>query len=69
MNEHDEIPEDVVNAEFRFGDVVHRVPVTPERARRFFEGEEAIGIGRGEPMVDGEGWLIEQHGWPEDPAG
>jgi hypothetical protein len=38
MSGHDEIPEDVAYAEFTFNGVVHRVPVTPEQARRWLEG-------------------------------
>jgi hypothetical protein len=61
MSKHDEIPDDVAYTEFTFGDVVHRVPIGPEGARRFLEGEEAIGMGRGEPAVDEDGRLIEEH--------
>jgi hypothetical protein len=36
----DEIPEDVAFLEVTKNGVVHRVPVTPEQARRWMEGEE-----------------------------
>jgi hypothetical protein len=67
MDEHDEF-EHVAFVEFTSKDgVVHRVPVTPEQARRWKEGEEAIGFARGEPMVGEDGRLVEHHGLPEDP--
>ena len=66
MSEHDEF-EDVRYLEVTVKGVVHRVPIPPEQARRWLEGEEAIGFGRGEPMVGEDGRLIEHHGWPEDP--
>ena len=53
MSEHDEIPEDVAYAEVTFGDVVHRIPVTPQ-ARRWMEGKEAIAYDNmkaGEPLT------------------
>ena len=55
MSEHDEIPEDVAYLEATFNGVTHRVPVTPEEARRWLKGKGAIGMGRGEPMVDDDG--------------
>jgi hypothetical protein len=45
----------------------HRVLVTPEQARRWIDGQDAIGFGRGEPFVEKDRRLIEHHGWPEDP--
>lgn len=75
----DEIPDDVVYLEVMFKGpghpsdpdeptrVVHRIPVTPEQARRWLEGEEALGMGRGEPFVSEIRELIEHHGLPEDP--
>jgi hypothetical protein len=64
MSEHDEIPEDVAYAEFTFSDgVVHRVPVTPEQARRWLEGKKPIAydMNTGEPFVDDDDRLIEEH--------
>ena len=61
MNEHDEIPEDVAYQEFEFDGVTHRVPITPEQARHWLEGKEAIGYASGEPFVDDDGRLIEEH--------
>ena len=61
MDEHDEIPEDVAYLEATFNGVVHRVPVTPEQAPRWIEREEAIGYAIGEPAVDEDGWLVEEH--------
>jgi hypothetical protein len=57
-------PSDVAYQEFVFKGVAHRIPVTAERARRWLEGEEATGTGRGEPFVDKDGRLIEHHGLP-----
>ena len=68
MSEHDEIPEDVDYVEMTFSDgVVHRISVTPEQARRWFDGREAIGHARGEPVVGEDGRLEEHHGLPRDP--
>ena len=67
MNEDIEELEDAAYMELVFNGVTHRIPVTPEGARDWLEGEEAIGMGRGEPMVDEHGRLIEHHGFPEDP--
>jgi hypothetical protein len=41
--------------------VTHCVPISPEEARRWLESKEAIGLGRGEPMVDEDGRLVEDH--------
>ncbi len=62
MSEH-EIPEEVRYVEFTFDGVVHRIPVTPEQARRWLEGQKAIGydMNTGEPSVDADGRLIEEH--------
>ena len=63
MSEHDEIPEDVAYVEMTVSDgVVHRVPVTPEQARRWLEGKKPIAydMNTGEPSVD-DGRLIEEH--------
>jgi len=70
MIEHDEVPQDVAYLELSFdGVVVRRVPITPEQARRWLRGERAIGIGGGEPLVDEDGRLIEQHEQlPMDPT-
>ncbi len=55
--------------EFTFPDgVVQRVPVTPEQARRWFDGQEALGMGRGEPRVDEDGRLVEHDGIPKNPT-
>jgi len=68
VSEYNEIPEDVADIEVTFKDgVTHRVPVTPEQAGRWLKGEEALGMGRGEPTVDRDGRLVEHHGLPEDP--
>lgn len=48
--------------------VVHRVPMMANQARRWIEGNDAIGVGpRGEPSVGAEGRLIEHHGLTNDP--
>jgi hypothetical protein len=59
---------DVAYVELTFNGVVHWMAVTPEQARRWLKGEEAIGMGRGEPMVDKDGRLIEHHGLPRTRA-
>jgi hypothetical protein len=61
MSESDEVPEEVAYVDVTVDGVVHRVPVTPEQARRWIEGKEAIGYGAGEPFVDEDGRLIEEH--------
>ena len=63
----DDVPEDVSYVEFTFNGVVHRMPITPEHARRWLEDEEALGLGRGKPCVDEHDRLIEHHGLPQDP--
>ena len=59
--------EDVIWVELTFDGVVHRMSMSPEQARRWLEREEAIGMGRGEPMVEKDGRLVEHHGFDEDP--
>jgi hypothetical protein len=58
---HDVIPEDAAYLEVTFNGVTHRVPMGLEHARRWLEGDEAIGYARGEPSVDEHGQLVEDH--------
>ena len=60
--------EDVIWVELTFDGVVHRMSMSPEQARRWLEREEAIGMGRGEPMVEKDGRLVEHHGFARRPA-
>ena len=65
--------ENVAYQEFTFNGVVHRVPVTAAQARRWLEGQKAVAydMNTGEPFVDDDGRLIEEHRntvEPEDDA-
>ena len=65
----DEIPNDVRYVEMTFSDgVVHRIPVTPDQARRWVEGKKPIAYDmNGEPSVADDGRLIEEHRNTMDP--
>lgn len=70
----DEVPDSAAYIELVFTDGTrHRLPVTAAQARRWVEGQEAItyDMNTGEPSVDDDGRLIEEHRntvEPEDDA-